>query len=115
MRLLLVVVAVLLPLHADKITFITKQEYASQLYHNPRGVGCDRCHGDDASGKQIATYKHRNKAMVFSAPSLHEQSLQGLISALNRPIHGMPRYFLTDKEIAVLYFYIQMQKKERKK
>ena len=32
-------------------SFITPLEYASQLYKNPRGIGCHLCHGDNGEGK----------------------------------------------------------------
>ena len=34
-------------------SFITKYEYGKMLYNNPRGIGCNNCHGDDARGKNL--------------------------------------------------------------
>jgi len=31
-------------------------EYASSLYKNPRGIGCQKCHGLKGEGKLIAKY-----------------------------------------------------------
>lgn len=33
-------------------SFITKYEYGKMLFNNPRGIGCNNCHGDDARGKK---------------------------------------------------------------
>ena len=41
--------------------FITKNEYAKMLYQNPRGIGCDKCHGSGGEGSVIAKYKEENK------------------------------------------------------
>ena len=35
--------------------FITKNEYAKMLYQNPRGIGCDKCHGSGGEGSQAET------------------------------------------------------------
>ena len=37
-------------------SFITPLEYASQLYKNPRGIGCIKCHNKNGEGKVIANY-----------------------------------------------------------
>lgn len=113
MRYLLILLCVI-AIAQSKITFITKQEYASSLYHNPRGVGCERCHGEQAQGKTIASYTDHNTKKLFSAPSLQGLTLQELIDAMNTPIRGMPRYFLTNEEVAILYFYIQSQQSGKK-
>ncbi len=34
--------------------FITKTEYAKMLYLNPRGIGCDKCHGAKGEGSLIS-------------------------------------------------------------
>lgn len=39
-------------------SFITKYEYGKMLYNNPRGIGCNNCHGDDARGKKLVEFKH---------------------------------------------------------
>ena len=41
--------------------FITKNEYAKMLYQNPRGIGCDKCHGSGGEGSVIAKYKKKIK------------------------------------------------------
>lgn len=93
--------------------FITKDEYASQLYNNPRGISCALCHNEDGSGKRIATYKHKNEPKHFGTSEITRLSYQDFSRALNSRIRGMPRYFLTEKEIKVLYYYLQQQKKKK--
>ena len=39
-------------------SFITKYEYGKMLYNNPRWIGCNNCHGDDARGKKLVEFKH---------------------------------------------------------
>ena len=40
-------------------SFITKYEYGKMLFNNPRGIGCNKCHGDDAKGKKIVEFKRQ--------------------------------------------------------
>ena len=39
-------------------SFITKYEYGKMLYNNPRGIGCNKCHGEKAEGKKIVDFTH---------------------------------------------------------
>jgi len=95
-------------------SFITPLEYASQLYKNPRGIGCGACHGAKGEGKIIAKYTHKNKQRIFSAPAINKIQFQEFYKALSQRKKGMPRYFLTDGEIKALYLYLQNVKKETK-
>ncbi|MBL1244644.1 MAG: cytochrome c [Sulfurimonas sp.] len=95
-------------------SFITPTEYASQLYKNPRGIGCQKCHGDNGEGKLIAKYKHKGKQRSFRAPMINTISYNEFYKALNRRKNGMPRYFLTDKEIAALYLHLHKNDKKKK-
>jgi len=88
-------------------TFITPMEYASQLYKNPRGIGCHQCHGLKGEGKVIAEYVHKKKKKNFKAPAINQLSFEEFYNALEKRQVGMPRYFLTKKEIKSLYFYLQ--------
>lgn len=87
-------------------SFITPMEYASQLYKNPRGIGCQHCHGEDAKGKLIATYTYKNKSKAFSGPAINNLTYARFFKKLNRRQRGMPRYFLTYPEIQALYLYV---------
>ncbi|MDQ7068558.1 MAG: hypothetical protein Q9M40_11590 [Sulfurimonas sp.] len=56
------VLFLLSPLYLFAIaSFISPTEYAAQLYKNPRGIGCHKCHGENGEGKLIANYKHKRK------------------------------------------------------
>ncbi|MFK5938369.1 MAG: cytochrome c [Sulfurimonas sp.] len=87
-------------------SFITPLEYASQLYKNPRGIGCQFCHGDKGEGKLIANYVHKNKKKSFRGPEINQMNFGEFYKALNRRKNGMPRYYLTQKEIEALYLYL---------
>ncbi|CAI6149037.1 MAG: hypothetical protein SPLUMA2_SPLUMAMAG2_00229 [uncultured Sulfurimonas sp.] len=95
-------------------SFITPTEYASQLYKNPRGIGCQKCHGDNGEGKLIAKYKHKGMDRSFRAPKINTVNYNKFYRALNKRKNGMPRYFLTDKEIAALYLHLHKNDKKKK-
>jgi hypothetical protein len=110
MRLLLMLLTALSLYGSD--SFITKEEYAKQLYHNPRGIGCHLCHGEQGQGRIIANYEHKKEKKTFGGPSIKDTEYSRFAKALNSRVRGMPRYFLTDMEIQALYYYLQMQKKK---
>jgi mono/diheme cytochrome c family protein len=87
-------------------TFITKQEYASSLYKNPRGIGCGHCHGPNGEGKVIARYIHKKKPRAFVGPQINNVDFRNFYKALTQSKKGMPRYYLTQREIEALYFYL---------
>jgi hypothetical protein len=94
----------------SETTFITPLEYASQLYKNPRGIGCQHCHGSKGEGKLIATYVHRGEEREFRGPKLQGIEFATFFNALNKRKKGMPRYFLTKKEIQALYLHVNQEK-----
>ena len=47
-------------------SFITKFEYGKMLYNNPRGIGCNSCHGDDAKGKRIIDFKQEHDKKMYN-------------------------------------------------
>jgi len=93
--------------------FITKMEYAKMLYFNPRGIGCNLCHGKKGKGSVIARYKEKGKAKVLKAPAIVDLSLSEFSKSLKKSHRVMPTYFLTDKEIAILYFYVTSDKQNQ--
>jgi len=95
-------------------TFISPLEYASQLYKNPRGIGCQHCHGDNGEGKLVATYIHEKVKKEFRGPLINSLDFNDFYKALNKRKRGMPRYFLTKKEIEALYLYLNQEKKNVK-
>jgi len=109
MRITLVLVLALW-LRAD--SFITKDEYAKMLYQNPRGIGCHKCHGIDGKGLELGRYKDGNKTIIIKAPDItnldYHRFKAGIVSKKNRL---MPIYFLTDKEIETLYYYLKKKKR----
>ena len=89
-------------------------EYASSLYKNPRGIGCQLCHGDNGEGKIVATYVHKKKKKSFAPPAINDMNFRDFYIALNVRKKGMPRYFLTKSEIKALYYYLQKRKHNEK-
>ena len=87
-------------------SFITPLEYASQLYKNPRGIGCQFCHGNHGEGKLIANYIHKGKKRSFRGPTINALDFDTFYQALNRRKNGMPRYYLTHKEVEALYLFL---------
>jgi len=115
-------------------SFITKYEYGKMLYNNPRGISCNKCHGDDAKGKVIATFTHiRNKKKYICdiitddiTDISYEVFLQKLDPKLEKKKksfkktqicqkltyrNSMPTYFLTQEELSSIYFYLKNKDK----
>ena len=94
-----------------KESFITPEEYAAQLYHNPRGIGCHLCHGENGEGKLIARYEHKNEKKAFAGPAINVLDFKAFYKALDSRVRGMPRYFLTEQEVRALYYYLHPKKR----
>ncbi len=116
-------------------SFITQYEYGKMLYNNPRGISCNKCHGNDAKGKTISTFKHtlKNKkeyTCVIKTNDItnisYEDFLVTLDSKLQKPKkkfqkiqicekltyrNSMPTYFLTEDELKSIYFYLSNKEK----
>lgn len=102
-------------------------EYASMLYKNPRGIGCNKCHGERGEGKLIAKYKETKRVKEgekiytvkidkeFKAPSIKDLGYTEFKNALLTPQKGMPKYYLTEGEIKALYFYLKQVNLEEKR
>lgn len=61
------VLFLLLPLYLYAASsFITPMEYSSSLYKNPRGIGCNNCHGEKGEGKLVATYTHKGEKKALA-------------------------------------------------
>ena len=96
-------------------SFITKKEYGAMLYKNPRGIGCNKCHGSVGQGLLIAKYKQRdkktNKLLEKSiiAPPINKVNVEVfkdiLMKKKNKSL-TMPTYFLTVDELTSIHFYI---------
>jgi len=92
-------------------TFISPIEYASQLYKNPRGIGCNHCHGENGEGKLVARYIHKNEEREFNGPAITGLDFDVFYKALHKRKRGMPSYYLTEKEIKALYLYLEQEDK----
>jgi hypothetical protein len=86
--------------------FITQKEYAQMLYSNPRGIGCNKCHGEKGEGGIIAQYIKKGKKTTLEAPNITQLSKARFFKAMNIPHNVMPTYFLTAQEVNSLYYYV---------
>ena len=108
---LILLFSVFFSLYADE-SFITIDEYADQLYHNPRGIGCHLCHGESGEGMLIARYQDKNRKMKLTGAKINELDYKTFADSFTKRINGMPNYYLTNAEIRALYYYLHP--KERK-
>ncbi|PHO17415.1 cytochrome C oxidase subunit III [Malaciobacter molluscorum LMG 25693] len=105
-----------IPLFAtqDDNSFITKYEYGAMLYENPRGIGCNKCHGNGKKEIILAKYRDRKGALKYiKVPPIIKISFEDFKSKLKSDKTEsliMPTYFLTDDELDSLYYYIQKLK-----
>lgn len=116
-------------------SFITKFEYGEMLYNNPRGIGCDTCHGNNAKGKEIVSFKHvynkKKYDCVLKVPNIKNVEYNVFFEKVNAKKNPkkkfskeqvceklvykasiMPTYFLVDEEIDAIYYYIKNLKKK---
>ncbi len=94
--------------------FITNDEYAKMLYQNPRGIGCDKCHGKDGEGMVLSTYKNKKGEIVaLKAPRIDNIPIKRFYNSFERKSKLMPVYFLTDDEKAYLYYYLTKKRAKR--
>ena len=98
-----------------KQSFMENIEYAKMLYKNPRGIGCDKCHGDKGEGMTISIYMKDGVEKELKAPRINNLSQSRFVKALSKKKSSlMPVYFLTKGEMAFLYYYLtNNNKKER--
>ena len=90
-------------------SFITKVEYGKLLYKNPRGIGCNLCHGENGEGKFIATYQHKNFSFSINTANIKKLTYKEFLKNINNSKNSsiMPQYFLTNEEIHSIYVYLQ--------
>lgn len=89
--------------------FITKMEYAKMLYFNPRGIGCDKCHGEKGEETIISKYTHKGKPHTIEAPNITHVTKERFFAALTSQRKIMPTYFLTWHEMDSLYYYVSSE------
>ncbi len=110
-------------------SFITQYEYGKMLYENPRGISCTKCHGGDAKGLVIETFKHtRNKKEYIcslKSPDITKISYEDFKVVMDPALerkkkkfekdqvcekltyrNSMPTYFLTPEELSSIHFYL---------
>ena len=90
----------------EKDSFITEQEYAEHLYKNPRGIGCNKCHGKSGEGMVIARYKDKGEKKEIKTNEINSIGFEAFKLALQERRGVMPKYFLTSQEIKALYGYL---------
>ena len=112
-------------------SFITKYEYGKMLYNNPRGIGCNSCHGNDARGRKMVDFKQQLKAektyncslIIPDIKSIDYQTFSTKVNSKKNPnvkfekeqvcekliyyANVMPTYFLVEEEIEAINYYIQ--------
>ncbi len=89
-----------------KDSFLSNDEYAKMLYKNPRGIGCNLCHGEKGEGAVISSYIKGDKKISLMAPRINNLSMRRFTKALEKGKRLMPEYFLTQEEKAYLYYYL---------
>lgn len=111
MRFAMLILLLCLAIYAkEKDSFITEKEYAEHLYENPRGIGCNKCHGKKGEGMVISTYKDKGISKVLATKEINSLGFKEFRTALEEKRSVMPKYFLTSKEIKALYNYLHHQK-----
>ncbi len=90
-----------------KESFITKDEYAKMLYNAPRGISCAKCHGAVGEGKIIAAFKEKGHPKTLETGPIYHLDYARFKKGIQKSQSVMPKYYLTDKEIAALYYYLQ--------
>ncbi len=95
--------------------FITQKEYGALLYNHPRGIGCEKCHGENGKGMVIATYYTKGKLKRLKGGNITNLNFKNFYNALNSQIFAMPRYYLTDSEIQTLYQYLHQKSPDHAK
>jgi hypothetical protein len=90
-------------------SFITNDEYAKLLYKNPRGIGCNKCHGEKGEGMVISSFEKAGSLYTLRGPQINNISIKRFKKALKKAKGLMPEYFLTDMEKAYLYYYLTIQ------
>jgi hypothetical protein len=111
-------------------SFITKYEYGKMLYNNPRGIGCNSCHGNDARGRKMVDFKQLHDKKIYNCslviPDIKSIDYQTFSTKVNSKKNAhvkfekeqvcdkliyyanvMPTYFLVEDEIDAIFYYIQ--------
>lgn len=90
----------------EKADFIDDLEYGKRLYADPRGISCQKCHGNKGEGGVIATYRSKGHLKELVAPRINNLDLNAFSKNINKSKGMMPKYYLTEKEINAIYKYL---------
>ncbi len=89
-------------------SFITDREYGERLFKDPRGIGCNKCHGENGSGKIISEYvSDSGKPVTIFAPSLKFFNWQKLKKGIKKHSYFVPKYFLTKEELISISRFLE--------
>lgn len=77
------------------------------LYKNPRGIGCNKCHGEKGEGQMIAEYRHKKDKKSIVAPRINSLEFGEFRVSFDKKKKIMPKYHLTDMELEALYEYLK--------
>lgn len=86
--------------------FLTQYEYGRELYKNPRGIGCIKCHGENGKGGIIGYIRQDGNLKPITAPNIEKISFIKLENALKNPKGLMPKYHLIASEMVAIYIYL---------
>jgi len=96
-------------------SFLSNDEYARMLFQNPRGIACSSCHGLRGEGGVLTSYviKKDGQKIIkeIKAPRINDIDMKSFIKAFEKKKRYMPRYYLTEKELAYIYYYLIKQRK----
>nr|WP_317403641.1 cytochrome c [uncultured Helicobacter sp.] len=92
-------------IHAQS-EILSLNEYGKNLYENPRGIACSKCHGASGEPTIIAHYKHKGIEKTLLAPRINNIEFSIFEKALKKQKGVMPTYYLTDEEIKAIYMYL---------
>ena len=92
--------------------FISDYEYGEMLFANPRGVSCSQCHGKKGEGKVIVRYSDEKGDHKIESSDIRKKSLKEMIKSVNAYHEVMPRYYLTDKEVKMIYDFLQKKNRD---
>ncbi len=88
--------------------FISDFEYGQMLYRDSRAVSCVPCHGETGGGRDIVSYKNsKGETVTIRGSDIRHATLEQISNSLKKGKGIMPKYFLTDKEIQMIYAYLK--------
>jgi len=115
MRFLVLVIFIINTLFASE-SFLSNEEYAKMLFNNPRGIACSSCHGERGEGGLLTSYiiqvNGEKVIKEIRAPQINNLDMKSFIKAFEKKKRYMPRYYLTEKELAYIYYYLIKQRKK---